>query len=168
MDILIHGASDLALPIALGFTVFAIVALAFGALLGALRGVHRSFLRVGLMIVSGVAAFFVALPSKNIYISNLHKLVMEMDIPWITASPDVESILEGYVLVFAAPLIFLAAFIAQNKCDPTIASALSVYFHAVAGQTLAGEFSAYGVTPSDLPKAIAREIAIATKSDDDI
>ena len=63
---------------------------------------------------------------------------------------------------------FLAAFIAQNKCDPTIASALSVYFHAVAGQTLAGEFSAYGVTPSDLPKAIAREIAIATKSDDDI
>ena len=114
MDILIHGASDLALPIALGFTVFAIVALAFGALLGALRGVHRSFLRVGLMILSGVAAFFVALPSKNIYISNLHKLVMEMDIPWITASPDVESILEGYVLVFAAPLIFLAAFIAFN------------------------------------------------------
>ena len=36
--------------------------------------------------------------------------------------------------------------------------ALAGYTHAVAGQRLAGEFSSYGVTPSDLPKEIARII----------
>ena len=60
----------------------------------------------------------------------------------------------------------LAAFVAQNKCPPEIAAALSVYFHAMAGQTLAGEFSTYGVTPSDLPKEIAREIARAMKDEE--
>ncbi len=53
----------------------------------------------------------------------------------------------------------LAALVAQNKCAPETASALAVYFHAMAGQTLAGEFSTYGVTPSDLPKEMARQIA---------
>lgn len=51
---------------------------------------------------------------------------------------------------------FLAAIVAQGKNTPTVASALAVYLHAVAGQRLAGELSAYGVTPSDLPKEIAR------------
>ena len=57
----------------------------------------------------------------------------------------------------------LSAFVAQNKCTPEIAASIAVYFHAVAGQTLAGEFSTYGVTPSDLPKEIAREIARITE-----
>ena len=61
----------------------------------------------------------------------------------------------------------LSAFVAMNKCAPEIAAALAVYFHAVAGQTLAGEFSAYGVTPSDLPRAIAREIADITSAAED-
>ena len=62
----------------------------------------------------------------------------------------------------------LAAFVAQKNCTALTASALAVYFHAVAGQTLAGEFSAYGVTPSDLPKAIAREIAELTEGNDEL
>ena len=62
----------------------------------------------------------------------------------------------------------LAAFVAQNKCSTEIASSLAVYFHAMAGQTLAGEFSAYGVTPSDLPKEIAREIAHCQRDNDEL
>ncbi len=53
----------------------------------------------------------------------------------------------------------IAALVAQGKCTPTVAAALAVYLHALAGQRLAGEFSAYGVTPSDLPKEIARTIS---------
>lgn len=53
----------------------------------------------------------------------------------------------------------VAALVAQGKCAPTVAAALAVYLHALAGQRLAGEFSAYGVTPSDLPKEIARTIS---------
>ena len=52
----------------------------------------------------------------------------------------------------------LAALVAQGKCDIPTASALAVYLHAVAGQSLAGELSSYGVTPSDLPIEIARLI----------
>ena len=54
---------------------------------------------------------------------------------------------------------FMAALVAQNKTTNLRASALAVYFHAIAGDSLAGEFSSYGVTPSDLPKEIARQIA---------
>jgi NAD(P)H-hydrate epimerase len=54
---------------------------------------------------------------------------------------------------------FMASFIAQKKVDVLSAAALSVYFHAVAGDNLAEEFSSYGVTPSDLPTEIARQIA---------
>lgn len=61
----------------------------------------------------------------------------------------------------------LAAFVAQDKCDPKIAASLAVYFHAMAGQTLAGEFSAYGVTPSDLPKEIGRSIAAVSECIDE-
>lgn len=61
----------------------------------------------------------------------------------------------------------ISSFVAQGKCEPIIASSLSVYFHAVAGQRLAGEFSVYGVTPSDLPKEIARAIATVTDTIDE-
>lgn len=50
----------------------------------------------------------------------------------------------------------LSALVAQSRAPATVSSALAVYMHAVAGQSLAGEFSSYGVTPSDLPKEIAR------------
>ena len=59
----------------------------------------------------------------------------------------------------------LSAFVAQGKCDISTASALAVYLHAVAGQSLAGEFSSFGVTPSDLPKEVARLIARIEKGD---
>ena len=56
---------------------------------------------------------------------------------------------------------FIGAFIAQSKISSANAVALAVYYHAKAGESLAEEFSAYGVTPSDLPKEIARQIAKA-------
>ncbi len=58
---------------------------------------------------------------------------------------------------------FTAAFIAQNKTSITKACALAVYYHALAGESLAEEFSSYGVTPSDLPREIARHIAKSEK-----
>lgn len=42
--------------------------------------------------------------------------------------------------------------------DPLSAAALSVYFHGIAADVLASEFSELGVTPSDLPREIARQI----------
>ncbi len=53
----------------------------------------------------------------------------------------------------------IGAFAAQNKLPDNIAAALAVYYHAIAGDALAEEFSSYGVTPSDLPREIARQIA---------
>lgn len=58
---------------------------------------------------------------------------------------------------------FMAAFIAQNKTEISKAASLSVYYHAVAGESLAEEYSSYGVTPSDLPKEMARQIANSEK-----
>ncbi len=58
---------------------------------------------------------------------------------------------------------FIAAFIAQNKLPVDKACALAVYYHACAGESLAEEFSSYGVTPSDLPVEIARHIAESEK-----
>ncbi len=58
---------------------------------------------------------------------------------------------------------FIGAFIAQNKISSVNATALAVYYHAKAGESLAEEFSSYGVTPSDLPKEVARQIARAEK-----
>ena len=43
--------------------------------------------------------------------------------------------------------------------DPLSASALAVYFHGIAADVLSLEYSAIGVTPSDLPREIARQIA---------
>ncbi len=61
----------------------------------------------------------------------------------------------------------MAALVAQGGCTPTAAAALAVYVHALAGQHLAAEFSAYGVTPSDLPKEIARTISELVSDGDD-
>lgn len=58
---------------------------------------------------------------------------------------------------------FVAALIAQNLIEAPKAAALAVYYHAVAGESLAAEFSSYGVTPSDLPREIARHIAKSEK-----
>lgn len=58
---------------------------------------------------------------------------------------------------------FMAAFIAQKKVSLCKAASLSVYYHAIAGESLAEEYSSYGVTPSDLPKEIARQIAKSEK-----
>ncbi len=54
---------------------------------------------------------------------------------------------------------FLASLIAQNKTEMKKSCALAVYYHALAGESLAEEFSSYGVTPSDLPREIARQIS---------
>lgn len=56
----------------------------------------------------------------------------------------------------------LAALLAQ-KIEAHTAASLAVAFHAIAGDRLAKEFSSYGVTPSDLPREIARVIAEAEK-----
>ncbi len=56
----------------------------------------------------------------------------------------------------------LAGFIASLAAagmKPTVAATLGVYYHGAAGDSLARELSTYGVTPSDLPKEIARMIA---------
>lgn len=51
----------------------------------------------------------------------------------------------------------ITSFLAQG-ISPTAAACLGAYLHAKAGESLAREFSAYGVLPSDLPAQIAREI----------
>ncbi len=53
----------------------------------------------------------------------------------------------------------LSSLVASGAKDALTLSALAVYFHASASDTLSLEYSTYGVTPSDLPKQIAREIA---------
>ena len=47
----------------------------------------------------------------------------------------------------------------MEKISEIKAAALAVYYHSLAGDKLAEEFSSYGVTPSDLPREIARQIA---------
>ncbi|MBQ7406618.1 MAG: NAD(P)H-hydrate dehydratase [Clostridia bacterium] len=53
---------------------------------------------------------------------------------------------------------FLAS-LAASGVAPIVAAALAPYFHGRAADTLAKEFSSFGVTPSDLPKQIARELS---------
>lgn len=53
---------------------------------------------------------------------------------------------------------FLAS-LAASGAAPIVAAALAPYFHGRAADTLAKEFSSFGVTPSDLPKQIARELS---------
>ena len=60
---------------------------------------------------------------------------------------------------------FVAALLAQKSTSPKIAAALAVYYHALAGESLAEEYSSYGVTPSDLPREIARQMAKCEKTE---
>ena len=57
---------------------------------------------------------------------------------------------------------FLASVVASGT-DPLTAAALSVYFHGLAADVLAEELSVFGVTPSDLPREIGRQLAKAIK-----
>lgn len=57
---------------------------------------------------------------------------------------------------------FIASLAAMN-IPPLLAAALGVYYHGAAGDSLAEELSTYGVTPSDLPREIARMIANTEK-----
>ena len=58
----------------------------------------------------------------------------------------------------------ISAFIAMDKIKPIKAASLAVYYHAVAGDSLADIYSSYGVTPSDLPKEIAKHLALTEKN----
>ena len=55
---------------------------------------------------------------------------------------------------------FLASVVASGV-SPLEASALAVYFHGLAADILAKDLSELGVTPSDLPKEICRQLARA-------
>ncbi len=61
---------------------------------------------------------------------------------------------------------FIGAMCAQRATDDILAAAISVYLHGLAGDGLAREFSTYGVTPSDLPKKIAEELARLERGED--
>lgn len=52
----------------------------------------------------------------------------------------------------------LCGIIAQGAKGYTEAAALAAYIHGLAGDVLSDELSCYGVTPSDLPKEMARQI----------
>lgn len=53
----------------------------------------------------------------------------------------------------------VGAFVALGSFeDDAVATALAAYIHGAAGDTLEEELSSYGVTPSDLPKEMARQI----------
>ncbi len=52
----------------------------------------------------------------------------------------------------------VASIVAEGGDTLVRLSALAAYLHACAGRTLATEYSSFGVTPSDLPQQIAREI----------
>ena len=56
----------------------------------------------------------------------------------------------------------LASILAQGA-PPLAATALAAYLHGAAGDGLSESYSQYGVTPSDLPREIARVMASLTK-----
>ena len=53
----------------------------------------------------------------------------------------------------------IASLLAKGDNDALGICALSAYLHGKAGDTLALEYSDFGVTPSDLPKAMAKELS---------
>lgn len=57
----------------------------------------------------------------------------------------------------------LASLVASSS-EPLLASAAAAYLHGRAADDLSDEFSTYGVTPSDLPRQIARNIAKITNN----
>ena len=54
----------------------------------------------------------------------------------------------------------IGAMCAQSSMTDLIAATASVYLHGAAGDSLAKEYSTYGVTPSDHPKRIAQQLQI--------
>ncbi len=62
---------------------------------------------------------------------------------------------------------FLAS-LAASGCAPVCAAALAPYFHGRAADSLAKEFSSFGVIPSDLPQQMARELATFQNQSEEI
>jgi len=60
---------------------------------------------------------------------------------------------------------FLSSVIASGV-EPLAAAAMAVYFHGRAGDELANELSEFGVIPSDLPREIAKQLALALNEQD--
>ncbi len=58
---------------------------------------------------------------------------------------------------------FLASLVASGS-SPLNAAVLAVYYHGLAADALARKYSSLGVTPSDLPRAIAEQCALAYSS----
>ncbi len=58
--------------------------------------------------------------------------------------------------------------LAASGASPIVAAALAPYFHGRAADTLAKEFSSFGVIPSDLPKQIARELSTFQNDNEEI
>ena len=54
---------------------------------------------------------------------------------------------------------FLSSILASTSLSPLEASAIAVFIHGTAGDNLSKEYSNYGVTPSDLPKEMARVLS---------
>ena len=52
----------------------------------------------------------------------------------------------------------IGAMCAQAAMSDLLSATVSVYLHGAAGDSLAKEYSSYGVTPSDLPKRIAEQL----------
>ena len=59
----------------------------------------------------------------------------------------------------------LASLLATRLADSVTLASLAVFIHGMAGDRLAKEYSEYGVTPSDLPREMARVIAQLEKND---
>ena len=53
----------------------------------------------------------------------------------------------------------IASLVASSSLSTASAAALAAYIHGAAGNKCAEEYSEYGVTPSDLPRAMAREMS---------
>ena len=111
MDILIHGGQEIALPLTMILTAFSLVIIAFGMLMGAWRGVHRSFVRIGTLVISAVAAFILALPTELVPLDALHTAIADAGLNIIQATVDMEHLLDGYIMAFAAPFVFLVLFL---------------------------------------------------------
>lgn len=62
---------------------------------------------------------------------------------------------------------FLSA-LSASGCKPIVAAALAPYFHGRAADSLAKEFSSFGVIPSDLPMQMARELSTFQNQNEEI
>ena len=71
----------------------------------------------------------------------------------------------GDVLAGLIGAMCAQAAVAKKPMKPEIAATLAVYLHGAAGDALKNELSSYGVTPSDLPKKFASELAYIEKTD---